>query len=116
MKTIIAGSRTITDPFILIDALDKCWWEPTVVVCGMAKGADMLGWQWAKDCGIQIVEFPALWRIADTYDNFAGLKRNIEMAKYADALIALWDGHSHGTAHMINTAKKHKLITHIEMV
>jgi YspA, cpYpsA-related SLOG family len=116
LKTIIAGSRTITDPFILIDALDKCWWEPSIVLCGMAQGADMLGRQWAKDCDIPVIEYPALWRIADTYDNFAGLKRNIEMAKNANALIALWDGHSHGTAHMINTAKKHNLVVHVEMV
>jgi hypothetical protein len=34
----------------------------------------------------------------------AGLKRNIEMAAFADILIAFWDGESKGTKHMIEFA------------
>ena len=33
---------------------------------------------------------------------YAGMERNIEMAKYADALLAVWDGTSNGTFHMIH--------------
>ena len=39
--------------------------------------------------------------------------RNEEMAKNADALVAFWDGQSHGTKHMIEMAKKYKLDTRI---
>lgn len=116
MKTIIAGSRTITDPYVLIRALDNCGWEPTRVLYGMAQGADKLGEQWAKDCNIPIDTYPAVWRIGETYDRFAGFKRNILMAKDAQALIALWDGRSNGTKHMINAAKANKLRIHIELV
>ncbi len=116
MKTIIAGSRIVTDPYALIRALDNCGWEPTRVLCGMAKGADELGKQWAIDCGVPIDSYPAVWRIGESYDRFAGFKRNIQMAKDAQALIALWDGRSPGTKHMINTAKQHKLRVHIEMI
>ena len=35
------------------------------------------------------------------YGRKAGILRNRKMAKYADALIAVWDGLSRGTANMI---------------
>lgn len=50
--------------------------------------------------------FKADW---DKHGKAAGFKRNTEMAKYADALIAFWDGKSKGTKHMIDTAKSHNL-------
>jgi uncharacterized protein (DUF3820 family) len=31
------------------------------------------------------------------------------MAKYADALVAFWDGKSNGTGHMIGEARKYKI-------
>ncbi len=36
------------------------------------------------------------------------------MAAYADALIAIWDGESKGTVHMVNLAKERglKVFTH----
>jgi hypothetical protein len=116
LKTIIAGTRTITDPYILIKALDNCGWEPTRVLCGMARGADALGEQWAMDCGIPIYSYPAVWRIGESFDRFAGFKRNAQMAKDAEALIALWDGYSKGTAHMIDEARRQKLRVHVELV
>jgi hypothetical protein len=82
----------------------------------MATGADTLGRQWAEDCGIPWDAYPAVWRIGETYDRFAGFKRNAEMAKDAKALIALWDGHSRGTAHMIDEARRQKLRVHVELV
>ena len=35
--------------------------------------------------------------------------RNAQMAKVSDALIAFWDGHSRGTEHMINFARRRGL-------
>lgn len=116
MRTIIAGSRTITDPYILIDAIDSCGWEITKVLCGMAKGVDELGRQWALDCDISVYYYPPVWRVGEAYDKFAGFKRNIEMAKNADALLAVWDGISKGTGHMIDTARKYKLKTYVHLV
>jgi hypothetical protein len=51
--------------------------------------------------------FPAQWSI---YGKGAGYIRNREMAQYADALIAFWDGKSKGTKNMIDEAKKQGLI------
>lgn len=101
MKTIIAGGRDITDSRILHAALDACDWKITEVVCGMARGADTLGKEWAEEFNIPVVEFPADW---DKYGKAAGPIRNAEMADYAEALIALWDGKSRGTKNMIDQA------------
>lgn len=110
VRVIIAGSRDITDPQVLLDALQEVDWQITQVVCGMARGADKLGYDWAKANNIPIAEFPADW---NRYGKSAGYKRNAEMAKNADALLALWDGQSRGTSNMIYLAACHHLKVHI---
>ena len=106
MKVIIAGSRSITDEKILFRALEQCGFDITEVVCGLARGADALGRCHAICSDLGLKEFPADWK---KYGRRAGYIRNEEMAQYADALLALWDGSSPGTKHMIEQAKKYKL-------
>ena len=69
----------------------------------MARGADRLGERYAKEHGYKVIYMPADW---DLYGKSAGFKRNVQMAEYADALVAFWDGVSFGTKHMIETAQK----------
>jgi hypothetical protein len=106
MKTIIAGSREITDYQQVLDAVSQCDWQITTVICGMARGVDTLGEQYAKENSIPVEYFPADWK---THGKSAGYLRNVEMAKNAEALIAIWDGKSRGTMHMINIARDHNL-------
>lgn len=101
MKTIIAGSRTIHEIKWVEKAVAESVYEISEVVCGMASGVDRLGRIWAKRNEIPVAEFPASW---DLLGKRAGFVRNRKMADYADALIAVWDGHSKGTKHMIETA------------
>ena len=110
MRTIIAGSRTCKDIHQLIEALNKIDWQITEVVCGKASGADHLGELWANFMNIPVKEFPADWK---KFGKSAGYKRNVEMANYADALIALWDGKSPGTQNMINLANKKQLKVYV---
>ena len=108
MKTIIAGSRGFNDYGLLCQI---CKEELlTEVVSGTARGADQLGERYSDENGIPKKQFPADW---DKYGKSAGYKRNTEMAKYADALIAFWDGESRGTKHMIDLAKQHNLKTRV---
>jgi hypothetical protein len=116
MKLIIAGSRSCTDMNLLLEAiasLPEKGAEVTEVVCGMAKGADTLGYEWAKSKGIPIKEMPADWSKVEGGINFAaGMIRNRNMACYCgpdDMLIALWDGRSRGTANMIDEAHMRKM-------
>lgn len=106
MKTIIAGSRDGVTPQHIAQAMLACGWIPSTVVSGTARGADMLGEQWAAAKGIPVERFPADWA---THGKAAGYRRNEEMALNADALVAIWDGSSKGTGHMINLARKHGL-------
>ena len=108
-RVIIAGGRDFDNYPELAKVMDQLLVNVTdeiVIVCGMAKGADRLGEQYGKERGYSIRYFPADW---DGQGWRAGFLRNEEMAKNADALVAFWDGQSHGTKHMIETAQKYKL-------
>lgn len=98
MKVIIAGTRTINNYAIVKKAIESASFEITEIVHGDCRGVDRLGKQWAKENGIKQIPFPTKWEL---YGNRAGSMRNEEMGQYADALIAIWDGKSRGTGHMI---------------
>lgn len=108
MKVIIAGSRNITDKQKVFNLIGSYHGKNkiTEVVCGEARGVDLLGREWAEKHNIPIASFPANWTL---YGKTAGFKRNVQMALYADRLLAIWDGKSRGTQHMINIMyKQHK--------
>lgn len=113
MRTIIAGSRNCTDKRELIAALTCCDWTPTTVISGAARGVDRLGEMWATEFNVPCERFPADW---DAHGKAAGYKRNEQMADNAEALIALWDGTSKGTKHMIDIAKRKGLQIHVHMI
>jgi hypothetical protein len=100
MKVIIAGSRDIKDWEAVYTAIDNSKFSITEVISGTARGVDQYGELWAKAHNIPIKQFPANW---EKYGKSAGARRNAEMATYADALIAVWDGKSKGTFNMIYT-------------
>lgn len=116
VKIIIAGGREFKDYKLLKERCDYYLSKAVKrgydieIVSGTARGADKLGERYAKERGYKIAYFPADW----SQGKSAGYKRNEQMAIYADALIAFWDGDSRGTNHMINLAKEHKL--HVRIV
>lgn len=73
------------------------------VVCGCAKGADRFGAEYALEAGIPVTHFPADWK---KHGNKAGILRNCDMAAYADMGLAIWDGESRGTKHMISEMQR----------
>lgn len=111
MKTIIAGTRTATREETR-RAIDECPWKHgiTVVLSGVASGADQHGDDWATETGRAVSRYPANWSV---HGKAAGPIRNKEMAQDADALIAVWDGKSRGTGDMIRQAKANGLRTFI---
>lgn len=113
MYCIIAGSRNITDYDLVLEAINHSGFEIDTVVCGGARGVDDLGLRWAKENRRNYVVFPAKW---DEHGKAAGPIRNRKMAEYADALIAVWDGKSRGTASMIKEAEKRNLEIYIHHV
>lgn len=103
MKTIIAGSRGITDYNIVEQAVIESGFDITCVVSGMARGVDTLGEQWAIKNGINIQHFPADW---NKFKKSAGYIRNADMAKIAEALIVIILNDSRGSLHMLELAQK----------
>jgi hypothetical protein len=96
MKTIIAGSRTVSDYQTFQDAMQKSGVKITVVIRGGAKGVvlwpnepRMLG----KKNAVPLPRYPAEWK---RYGRRAGQIRNRLMAENAEALIAIWDGKRRG--------------------
>ena len=108
MKVIIAGSRGVTKKQVkaATEKFSKWLSKTTQVVSGTARGADRFGEEWAAENNIEVKRFPADW---DTHGKSAGYVRNSVMAEYADGLLAIWDGESRGTIHMINLARKQGL-------
>lgn len=103
MKTIIAGSRGVTDYNIVLEAIKQSGFEITEVVSGTARGVDKLGERYAVENVIPITRFVPDW---NKYGKRAGFLRNAEMGDYAEALVAVWDGESRGTKQMIDYATK----------
>ncbi len=123
MKIILAGSRPpveyrsnlhelerwysenachVADAMIVSHYFDKA----TIIVCGKAQGFDTLGERWAKLNGIPVDHYPADWK---AFGKAAGAIRNGEMARVADALVAIQeDQPTPGTSNMIATMRKLK--------
>lgn len=112
MKVIIAGSRTIHDFNLILEVIEKSGFKDqiTEIVSGFAKGVDKLGAWYGEKHGIPVTPFLPDWT---SHGKAAGPIRNRQMAEYADALIAVWDGESPGTANMIEEAKKRSLKLYI---
>jgi hypothetical protein len=123
MRTIIAGSR-----FFDCDSQDHVWpsmacakcrkmvdlidaivrrsaFDVTFVISGDCRGPDRQGVLWASLNKIPYDRRRPDWA---TYGRAAGKRRNGEMITKdgAEALIAIWDGESRGTADMIEQARR----------
>lgn len=112
MKVIIAGTRTITDYSLVETVIKESGFDINEVVCGEARGVDILGKSWAIANNIPVKSFPADW---NKFGKSAGYKRNVQMADYSDGLIAITTG-SPGTTHMINIANKRGLKVFVKWV
>ena len=104
LKLIVAGGRDFADPLLLekaiTDLANGVYADKAVsIVSGMARGADMLGYQFAMKHNVVVYTMPADW---EQFGKRAGMIRNKAMGDMADALLAFWDGESRGTKQMID--------------
>ena len=114
-KVIIAGCRDFADYALLRSFADEvlAGAEDIEIVSGGARGADGLGERYARERGYALKVFPAEWK---KWGRAAGPIRNGQMAGYADALIAFWDGQSSGTRDMIRKAEDRGLRVQVRMI
>jgi hypothetical protein len=102
---VTTGSRGWSDINKITEVLSALLKEegPLVIIHGGAIGADSLVEEVAHRLGIVTRVIRPDWK---KYGKRAGLVRNDLMLDFEpNKLIAFWDGHSHGTAYTINTAK-----------
>ena len=99
MKLAIIGSRKITQILLNEYIPDGV----TEIVSGGANGVDTLAREFANKKGLPVVEFLPKYNL---YGRAAPIKRNEEIAKYADEALAFWDGTSKGTQYTIKFFEK----------
>jgi hypothetical protein len=122
MKVIVAGGRDFADNFsnasFMADTLAHLEHIGVIgdnpeLVCGMAKGADLMAKAIFDNRGLTVHKRPADWQDMSepcivghnyygTYNKLAGMKRNHAMGDEADILIAFWNKKSKGTKDMID--------------
>lgn len=102
MKLAIVGSRGVKSADIG-SIVAEHGLHPTTVISGGALGIDKLAERWAKDNGI-----PTEIYLPDYKRHLQGapIRRNELMARDCDILLAIWDGKSKGTAHIVKYAQK----------
>ena len=99
MKIAIIGSRNIE-----IENFDLYLPQSvSEIVSGGAKGIDTCAKKYAEKNNIKLKEFLPQY---DRYGRAAPLKRNVDIIKYADEVLAFWDGKSKGTKYVIEMCKK----------
>lgn len=102
-KLIVAGGRDFNDYDLLSRVLfamaDVDYADHAIsIVSGMARGADRLAVNFAREYDVKLYPFQPDW---NQYGKRAGFLRNEDMGRFADGLLAFWDGQSRGTKHMI---------------
>lgn len=105
MKVIVAGSRGINDQELIIKIVAASGMKITELICGMARGVDLNAREVLERQATQSGNWLSVqehWPDWENEGKAAGYKRNLRMAKEADGLIAIWNGESKGTKHMID--------------
>lgn len=98
MRVAVIGSRTLT-----ISNLGDYLPENTCeIISGGAVGIDQCARRYALEHGIALCEFlPDYSR----YGRAAPLRRNDQIIRRAELVLAFWDGHSHGTVYTIRQCR-----------
>ena len=105
MKLAIVGSRTFNDYDLFVKKLMYYVAIETIdlIISGGAIGTDSLAKEFTVHFNMPYLEFPAEW---DKYGKSAGYRRNIDIVRACDEVLAFWDGKSKGTKHTIDIAKQ----------
>ena len=110
MKIGIIGSRGFNDYELLKGVMNQYIDKVDVVVSGGAVGADKLGERWASENGKSCLVFLPEW---NKYGKSAGFKRNQDIVKNSELVLAFWDGTSKGTKSSIDLCEKYGITVKI---
>ena len=102
MKVAIIGSRNL----VVNNLNDYLPEEVTEIVSGGAKGIDTCAKLYALQNKIKLTEILPEYSL---YGRGAPLKRNLQIIRYADLVLAFWDGKSKGTEFVIKNCEKENI-------
>lgn len=107
-RIAVGGCRSYHDYDTFLKYIDLCLSKiaknnKIIILSGHCSGVDSMAEQYAAEKGYELEIFPAQW---NKYGKFAGPKRNNEMVKKSDYVIAFWDNKSKGTKNLIENAKQ----------
>ena len=106
MNLAIIGSRDFNNYDYLQEKINYLIkennWKIDLIISGGAKGADTLGWIFAKASNIKIVEYKPDWNLGRA----AAMIRNTTIIENSDIVIAFQKNKSKGTQDSINKANK----------
>lgn len=112
MRVLVCGGRDFDDVDFAVYHLETIHRDTPIntVISGMAQGADLIGWAWAKERGINVEEYPADW---EQYGRRAGPIRNKQMRdEGCPDLVMAFPGGT-GTEHMIEISEQANINTWI---
>ncbi|AGO85515.1 hypothetical protein psal_cds_1212 [Pandoravirus salinus] len=117
-RVAVVGGRDFCARDVLehrLDALADEHGGIAAIVSGGARGADSLAADYARRCGIRLIEFKPDYDACRTQQERrrAPLLRNADIIAGADVMVAFWDGRSRGTADSIARARRAGLPRHI---
>lgn len=99
MRIAVVGSRTLA-----VEDLGRYLpAEATEIVSGGARGVDESARAYALACGLPLTE---LLPDYGQYGRSAPLRRNLEIVRRADLVLAFWDGSSRGTKFVIDACRR----------
>jgi len=100
VKIAVVGSRQIDDDKLIERVVRRIFarWSDATLISGGARGVDTLAAEAALRLGHKPLVMRASW---DELGLAAGPVRNRAMAEAVDAVVAVWDGRSRGTANML---------------
>lgn len=102
MKIAIIGSRNLT----VTDLGRYLPTQITEIISGGVRGIDRCVHDYAHANKIPLTEILPDYR---RYGKGAPLKRNLQIIGCADAVIAFWDGKSHGTRYVVEQCRKQNI-------
>lgn len=102
MKLVVAGSRSIKCRNSVYQAIADSGFagEVTHVITGRSRGVDEFAEEWAMQQRLPVIIHRPDFKAHKSW--LAPKVRNWTMGEIGDALVAVWDGFSGGTAHMIS--------------
>lgn len=104
VTVMISGYRFWTDEAAIERELRKLPADRVRIIHGDCRtGADMMADAIARRLGMKVEKFPPDWK---THGRSAGMRRNADMIKLADCLIAFPGAESRGTVDAIKKARQ----------